>query len=161
MHKRVFTQAFVVVGAIIEQEGKILLIRELEGHDKGKWNQPAGWVDPGEDLLAAVKREIKEETGLEFEPTAIVGIYSIVKERLKSKIEAGVPHGIKIIYKGTVSGAIGNFVDEVAEVNWFDPHEIENMNSEILRDEDIKQEVKDYLSGVAYPLNLIHHTIQK
>ena len=80
IHPRVFTQTFCIVGAIIERGGKILLVQEAQGHDRGKWNQPAGWVDPGEDPLIAVSREIKEETGFDFKPESIVGIYSIVNE---------------------------------------------------------------------------------
>ena len=68
MAERVFTQVFGVVGAIIEKEGKILLVKEAGTHDKGKWNQPAGWIDVGEDPIEMVKRELKEETGLDFNP---------------------------------------------------------------------------------------------
>ena len=159
-HPRVFTQTFCVVGAIIEKNGKILLVQEARGHDKGKWNQPAGWVDPGEDPVQAVKREVQEETGIAFEPVAIIGIYSIVKKRLTDKVAAGVPHGFKIIYRGNTSQTASETFDDIAQIKWFTPQEIEGMESDTLRDMDIKKEVQDYLDGKSYPLELIHHTVQ-
>lgn len=52
-------------------------------------------------------------------------------------------------------------IEEIAETKWFLPEEIENMNSEILRDLDIKQMVKDYFIGKKYSLELLKHTISK
>ena len=93
MAERVFTQTFGVVGAIIEKDGKILLVQETKPAVKGMWNHPAGWLEVNEDPKEAVKREIKEETGFDFEPKNILGIYSL------SKPEGGVVHhGIKIIF---------------------------------------------------------------
>jgi phosphatase NudJ len=159
--ERVFTQTFMVVGAIIEQDGKFLLVKEAGGHDKGKWNQSAGWIDPGEDALTAVKREVKEESGLDFEPEAILGIYSIVKKRLEGKVPAGVPHAFKIIYLGTVSGNPSTTHGDTSDIQWFTKDEIDSMTPDVLRDEDIKQEVADYIAGKKYPLDLIHHTVQE
>ena len=39
------------------------------------FNNPAGHLDPGESLMDAVRRETLEETGWEFEPEAVTGIY--------------------------------------------------------------------------------------
>ena len=58
--QKCFTQPFVVVGAIIENNGKILLVKEAKKIARGLWNQPAGWLDQGEDMVEAVKREVKE-----------------------------------------------------------------------------------------------------
>ena len=65
---RVFTQVFGVVGAIIERDSKFLLVKEHHpGHSAhGKWNQPAGWIDVGENPIDAVIREVREETGLDI-----------------------------------------------------------------------------------------------
>ena len=79
---RVFSQTFGVVGGLLEKDGKFLLVKESKrkGPDDGKWSQPAGWIDVGEDPVAAGKREVEEETGVEFTPTAILGVYSLVRE---------------------------------------------------------------------------------
>lgn len=68
----------LTVAAIIEQDGRFLFVEETDGvHPERVFNQPAGHVDPGEDLLTAVIRETREETGLAFTPEAFVGIYLV------------------------------------------------------------------------------------
>lgn len=161
MASRVFTQSFVVVGAIVEQGGKILLVKEAGKTDKGKWNQPAGWLDVGEDPLDAVRREVVEETGFQFEPTGLIGIYSLVREDLREKL-GGTPHAVKIIFRGTiVGGALREPGGEIAELRWFTPGEIEAMDGSTLRDIDIKQEVWDYFAGRSYPLEILRHTVSQ
>ena len=68
----------LTVAAIIERQGRFLFVEETDGvHPERVFNQPAGHVDPGESLLAAVARETREETGLAFTPEAFVGIYLV------------------------------------------------------------------------------------
>src|SRR5262245_42969791 len=64
----------VTVAAIIERESRFLLVEELSA-GKAVLNQPAGHLEPGESLLAAVARETLEETGHTFRPHHVVGIY--------------------------------------------------------------------------------------
>lgn len=161
---RVFTQTHGVVGAIIERDGKFLLVKEAwgtaNGGDRGKWNHPAGWIDLGQDPLLCVKKEVREETGFDFEPTALLGIYSLVRKDLAGHLgKPGFPHGIKLIFTGGISGAAQTGNEEISEVKWFLPQEIEAMDAKTLRDTDIKQQVKDYLSGRRYPLEIIRHQV--
>ena len=59
----------LTVAAIIEREGRFLVVEETDGVSPERvLNQPAGHVDPGEDVLTAVIRETREETGLDFTP---------------------------------------------------------------------------------------------
>ncbi|MCX6724417.1 MAG: NUDIX domain-containing protein [Candidatus Staskawiczbacteria bacterium] len=157
MAKRIFTQTFGVVGAIIEKDGKFLLVKEKKNSAKDKWSHPAGWIDLEENTIDAAKREIKEETGFNFEPENILGIYVLVKKELDD-----LHHAIKIIFTGNIAENQGEYMtDEISETKWFSPEEIEAMDSNILRDADIKTMVKDYLAGKKYPLDIITHTIQK
>jgi len=160
MIKRVFTQTFGVVGAIIEKGGKILLVKEARAAAKGKWNQPAGWIEVGEDPIFSVKKEMREETGFDFTPTHLLGIYSLVKS---AGVEGdAMHHGIKLIFVGKISDKnMNRDLEEISEVKWFLPEEIYAMDKNTLRDPDIKQEIKDYLSGKKYPLDLLTHTVQK
>jgi len=64
----------VVVAAIVEQDGKFLLVEE-KAEGKLVLNQPAGHLDEGESLLNAVARETLEETAWHFEPQALLGVY--------------------------------------------------------------------------------------
>lgn len=153
-----------MVGALIEKDGKVALVKEsaVSGKvDAGKWNQPAGWLDVGEDPITGAKREVEEETGFSFTPTAVLGVYSLVRKDIEKQLKA-VPHAVKIIFVGDVDteNQKGRFSD-VSDLKWFSPEEIYAMDKSVLRDMDIKQLVKDYFSGVRYPLSLVHHLVQK
>lgn len=159
---RIFSQTFCVVGALIEKNGKIALVQErADGKpDHGKWNQPAGWLDVGENPIAGAKREVEEETGFTFTPTAVLRIYSLVRKDIEEQCD-GTPHAVKIIFTGNAAtGGQKKFSDDIADLKWFTPEEIYAMDNSTLRDMDIKQLVKDYFDGRRYPLDLIHHTVQ-
>jgi 8-oxo-dGTP pyrophosphatase MutT (NUDIX family) len=65
----------ITVAAVVEQEGRFLCVEErING--RRVFNQPAGHVEHGEDFLAAVVRETLEETGWQFVPEALLGVYS-------------------------------------------------------------------------------------
>jgi 8-oxo-dGTP pyrophosphatase MutT (NUDIX family) len=64
----------VTVAAIIERDGRFLLIEE-ETSEGIRLNQPAGHLDENESLEQAVVREVNEEAAHEFIPTGLVGMY--------------------------------------------------------------------------------------
>jgi 8-oxo-dGTP pyrophosphatase MutT (NUDIX family) len=64
----------VTVAAVIERDGRFLLVEERVG-GRLVLNQPAGHLEHGESLLAAVTREAFEETGYCFSPSHVVGFY--------------------------------------------------------------------------------------
>lgn len=64
-----------VAGFITNNEGKVLMMR----HPIRGWEIPGGQVEVGEDLITALKREVREETGVEVEVGQLVGVYSNVK----------------------------------------------------------------------------------
>ena len=161
MSKRDYSQTFGVAGAVIEKEGKILLVKETKEIAKDLWSHPAGWIEVGEDPLDAVKKEVKEETGYDFSPIHIIGIYSLYKKNLKEKFDI-TPHPIKIIFTGKISeNSTGELAKDVSENKWFLPEEIYQMDKNTLRDIDIKQMVKDYFAGKKYPLELLTHIISE
>jgi len=156
------TQPRIIVAAILEREGKILLGKQNKpgSVDHGKWDWPAGHVDLDENPHDAVVREVREESGYFFTPTDLVGIYSTVRGDLEAN-EYGYPHLIKIVFVGTV-GEDGNahLHEDVIETHWFTLDEIEAMNLTTLRDEPVaKQILKDYKTGVRFPLSILHHAV--
>ena len=60
-------QPLAGVGAVIVNEGKMILVRRGVEPGKGKWSIPGGLVELGETVRDAVVREAKEETGLDVE----------------------------------------------------------------------------------------------
>ncbi len=153
---------FGVVGALIERDGRFLLVREsmvgAPTHpDKGKWNHPAGKLEVGESPLLAVRREVREETGYDFTPTHLLGLYSLVRSDIAVAL-GWKPHALKIIYLGTIAGAPQALADDVSETRWFTAAEIEAMPPTELRDVDIKQMVRHVVAGYRFPMTAITHT---
>jgi len=63
-----FNQKFSVVSCYVENDGDILLLhRQDHKPEGGTWGLPAGKIDEGEREVEAMRRELKEETGLDVE----------------------------------------------------------------------------------------------
>ena len=73
--QREFPQTpLVAVGAVVVEDGRVLLVRRGSEPLKGHWTLPGGALEVGETLAAGVAREVREETGLEVEPFELVEI---------------------------------------------------------------------------------------
>jgi len=59
---------------LIEQNGRVLLVRRAVDPQRGLWTLPAGFIDAGEDPIMAVQRECLEETGLEIAVTGLIEV---------------------------------------------------------------------------------------
>lgn len=64
----------LTVAAVIERRGRFLVIEERVAR-RVVFNQPPGHVEEREALIAAVIREVREETAWRFQPAAVVGVY--------------------------------------------------------------------------------------
>ncbi len=88
----------LTVAAVIEHEGRFLMVEERDGQGPIVLNQPAGHVEVGESPLEAVVREVREETGLPFVPTGMVGVYMLKaangKDYLRLCFTGTVPKGV-------------------------------------------------------------------
>lgn len=63
-----------VAAVVTDAQGRYLMVEEHTPRGL-RLNNPAGHLEPGESLLDAVVREVREETGRAFTPEALVGIY--------------------------------------------------------------------------------------
>lgn len=72
MHREFPETPLVGVGAVVVDEGRVLLVRRGTEPLKGEWSLPGGVLELGESLLAGVVREVQEETGLTVEPLELV-----------------------------------------------------------------------------------------
>ena len=64
----------ITVAAVIRWKDCFLLVEERD-HGRQVFNQPAGHLEAGENLIEAVRREVKEETGLSITPDGWLGAY--------------------------------------------------------------------------------------
>jgi 8-oxo-dGTP diphosphatase len=65
----------VGVGGVVVRRGRVLLIRRGTEPLKGAWSIPGGLLELGEELAEGVRRELKEETGLEVEPLEVLTVF--------------------------------------------------------------------------------------
>lgn len=69
-----FVDPKVAAAVLIEQDGRVLLVRRANEPHKGLWTLPAGFIDGGEDPALAAARECLEETGLSVRVERVVDV---------------------------------------------------------------------------------------
>jgi len=106
-----------VAALVRDGEGRILLQRRS---DNGRWNLPAGAVDPGESPADAVVREVREETGLAVRPTRVAGVFG-GRDGFRHRYPNGdeVEFTAIVVECEVVGGTLGGDDDETAELGWF------------------------------------------
>ncbi|XP_064031524.1 8-oxo-dGDP phosphatase NUDT18 [Pogoniulus pusillus] len=65
---------YVVLAVLFNEEDHVLLVQEAKAECRGQWYLPAGRMEPGEGIVAAMRREVKEETGLECEALTLLAL---------------------------------------------------------------------------------------
>lgn len=107
-------------GVIVDGD-RILLAHWNEGGRSG-WTLPGGGIDPGEDPVDAVVREIAEETGYAAEAGDLLGIDSkVIPAEHRFVPDAGPLHALRIVYRAqVVGGSLTNELDGTTdEAAWF------------------------------------------
>jgi 8-oxo-dGTP diphosphatase len=106
------------VGAIIEKDGRILLTKRNVEPYKGRWVVPGGHIEPNETAINAVRREIKEETGLSIKPEFLFYQDEICTD-LRPKFDI---HHVCLIFYSKTKGKV-KINEESTEFRWFKPRE--------------------------------------
>ncbi len=107
----------MVASALIERDGRFLLVNAKVGMPKGLWNLPGGHLDDGETFSKAVLREAKEETGLDIE---ILHPLCIVHQNFQGRNTLIVSFSSRII-----GGSVSPPAEEIEEARWFSFEEVE------------------------------------
>ncbi len=138
----------VTVAAVIERQNRFLLVEEET--DSGlAFNQPAGHLEEGEDLIAAVRREVLEETGWQFDPAAVVAIQLWRRN-------PGASSFLRICFAGKChSRQPERELDAgIIATHWLSRQEIASLGRR-LRSPLVLNSVDAYLQGEKHPLSLL------
>ena len=147
----------VTVAAIIERDGKFLLVEEHTPEGL-KLNNPAGHLDPGESLADGCAREALEETAHVFCPTALVGVYLSRMQRQNKEDGTGedVTY-LRFAFCGDLGEAqIGRALDDgIVRTLWMTPQEVRDSAARH-RSPLLLRCMEDYLAGQRLPLSLLY-----
>jgi 8-oxo-dGTP diphosphatase len=103
------------VGAIILDRNRVLLVERGRSPLKGYWSLPGGVLEIGERLEDGIRREVREETGLEIRPVKVVEIFERIMYDADAKPEY---HYVLIDYLCRVTGGKLGAADDVSRVAW-------------------------------------------
>jgi ADP-ribose pyrophosphatase YjhB (NUDIX family) len=96
----------------VDEEGRVILLRRGFDPGQGLWTFPGGFVDLGESVPDAARRETDEELGMAVELQSLVGVYSRPEDRV-----------VLIVYRARAIGPPHTSA-EALEVRAFSPTEI-------------------------------------
>ncbi len=99
-----------VAAAVVREDGRILAIQR---RDNAHWEPPGGVLELGETIEDGLRREVREETGLEVEVEHLTGVYK--------NMELGV---VALVFRCRPSEGTPSPTREATSVDWFDASEI-------------------------------------
>ena len=105
-----------VTGIITDERGRALLIQRRDNHH---WEPPGGVLELGESIEDGLRREVREETGLDVEPVALTGVYK--------NMNRGV---IALVFRCTTTGGQPATSDETEAFRWATESEVSDLASE-------------------------------
>ena len=109
----VFLDPKLAVVVVASLDSKILMVKRDIEPMMGRWSFPSGYVDRGEAVEDAARREVMEEANVETRLEALLGVYS----------SAGAPV-VLVAYAATVVGGEASAGDETREAAYFAPDEL-------------------------------------
>jgi len=139
----------VTVAAIVERNGRFLLVEERNEQGALVINQPAGHVEGGESLLGALIRETLEETGWQVEPLTLVGAY------LWGKSDGSISYlRIAIAARADRHDPDSPLDEGIVQPVWLTRDELAASRDKH-RSALVMRCVDDYLAGEVYPLSVL------
>lgn len=105
----------VGVGAIILKRDRVLLVERAGEPLKGYWSLPGGVLEVGEALYDGVRREVREETGLEVQPLGIFEVFERISRDSQGRPEY---HYVLVDYLCRVVGGEIRPADDVSRAEW-------------------------------------------
>ena len=106
--------------AVIRDDlGRLLLARRAAPPHVGRWDLPGGFLEEGEHPLDALRRELREEAGVEIEPLELAAIEMDVYGD-----DDGSPWTLNLYWEARIVSGELTPDDDVGELRWFSPGEL-------------------------------------
>ena len=138
----------LTVACVVPKNGRYLMVREIR-NDLELYNQPAGHVEPGEELVDAAIRETLEETAWLVEPTGVISFSTYTAP------SNGVTYyRLALLCEAKSFDDTLELDDDIEEALWLGYEEILARRSQ-LRSDMVIQAIDDYRAGIIYPLALL------
>lgn len=137
----------IIVGGVLKKDGKYLLVQEAQEKCRGKWNIPAGHLDPNETIYEGAKREVREECGFDV---TLTGIAHIVNQVSADDTLIGIIFSTEII-----GGEIKFDKNEILDVKWFSYDEILTMRDDLRAPDWIIHSIKSVENHVEADIKVI------
>lgn len=111
----------VGVGAVVVQNGRVLLVKRGGEPLKGEWSLPGGVLELGETLQQAVEREVREETGLQVRVLEVLDIFDRIVPGTQGRVQF---HYVLIDYLCEPIGGSLQAGGDAEEVRWSEEAEL-------------------------------------
>lgn len=112
---------FLAVSAAIIRDGKVLTVRRARKPALAHYTLPGGGVETGETLNEAVRREVREETGLDIEPVALAGHREAIIRDAEGAVKQ---HFVILCFASRLVGGELRLNDELDDAQWFRPADL-------------------------------------
>ncbi|MGB1984092.1 MAG: NUDIX hydrolase [Porticoccaceae bacterium] len=142
----------LTVATVVKRDNLFLMVKETE-FGRSVINQPAGHVEPGEDIIDAAIRETYEETGWYVEIQNLIGIYSS-----KAKISGITYYRLAFLATALSHDPDATIDADIEEVIWLSEAEI-NKSADMLRSELVLKCIKDFNNGAVFPLDIFRNRL--
>jgi 8-oxo-dGTP pyrophosphatase MutT (NUDIX family) len=105
-----------VSAVIFDRRGQLLLQQRSDG---GQWGLPGGSVEIGESVTDAIRREVREETGLDVAVRRVVGVYSDPALQIVRYPDGAVWHYVTVCFECTARGGTLSTSEETLALRYF------------------------------------------
>jgi 8-oxo-dGTP diphosphatase len=104
---------------VVDEQGRVLLGRRRGEPFAGCWDIPGGFLEEGEHPLDGMRRELREETGLDVEPIEFLGVWM---DRYGGDSTAQAT--LNLYWTARAVAGEPEAADDVTDLRWFAPDEL-------------------------------------
>lgn len=119
-------QPLIGLGAVVWNDGKVLMVQRGRPPRQGIWSLPGGLQLLGETVAEGIRREIREETGVEIELLGLVEVIDSVQQDPTGRV---LYHYTIIDYAARWLAGEAVAGDDAAAVAWIDPAELDRLET--------------------------------